>query len=179
MKALLVYSSCDGQTKAIVETIAQELQGKAHVSLYNINDMPEVNLNDYDGVLLGASIRYGHFSKVFKSFVERNCDALNSMPTAFVSVNLIARKAEKQSPQTNGYTRKYLLSTRWKPSLCGVFAGALRYPRYGWLDRVMIQLIMRMTGGETDSSKEIEYTDWEQVRRFGHDFAHLIGADAE
>ncbi|GAB7205818.1 hypothetical protein OS21_23100 [Dickeya oryzae] len=54
-----------------------------------------------------------------------------------------------------------------------VFAGALRYPRYRWFDRVMIQLIMRMTGGETDSTKEIEYTDWEQVARFAQSFGQL------
>jgi menaquinone-dependent protoporphyrinogen oxidase len=30
----------------------------------------------------------------------------------------------------------------------------------------MIQLIMRMTGGETDTSKEVEYTDWQQVAKF-------------
>jgi menaquinone-dependent protoporphyrinogen oxidase len=44
-----------------------------------------------------------------------------------------------------------------------VFAGALRYPRYRWYDRFMIRLIMKMTGGETDTSKEVVYTDWQQV----------------
>ena len=52
-----------------------------------------------------------------------------------------------------------------------MFAGALRYPRYRWFDRIMIQFIMRMTGGETDTSKEVEYTDWEKVTRFAQDFA--------
>jgi hypothetical protein len=27
----------------------------------------------------------------------------------------------------------------------------------------MIRLIMKMTGGETDTSKEVVYTDWQQV----------------
>uniref|UniRef100_UPI0023EDB0E2 flavodoxin domain-containing protein n=2 Tax=Enterobacterales TaxID=91347 RepID=UPI0023EDB0E2 len=59
------------------------------------------------------------------------------------------------------------------PDCCAVFAGALRYPRYGFFDRMMIQLIMRMTGGETDTRKEVEYTDWDQVSRFTHEFAGL------
>jgi menaquinone-dependent protoporphyrinogen oxidase len=37
---------------------------------------------------------------------------------------------------------------------CAVFAGALRYPRYRWYDRFMIRLIMKMTGGETDTVKK-------------------------
>ena len=174
MRALLLYSSREGQTKAIVSYIASQIQGDIKVDLYNLDDMPEVNLADYKGILVGASIRYGHFSKTFKAFIDRNSEILNQMPSAFVSVSLIARKAEKQSPQTNSYTHKYLLSTKWQPTICGVFAGALRYPRYTWLDRVMIQLIMKMTGGDTDSSKDVEYTDWEQVKRFSADFARLI-----
>ena len=45
-----------------------------------------------------------------------------------------------------------------------MFAGALLYPRYKWIDRVMIQLIMKITGGETDTTKEIEYTDWGNLK---------------
>ncbi len=68
------------------------------------------------------------------------------MPSAFFAVNLTARKPEKRSPQTNAYTRKFLLSSPWQPKQCAVFAGALRYPRYRWFDRVMIRFIMKMTG---------------------------------
>jgi menaquinone-dependent protoporphyrinogen oxidase len=54
-----------------------------------------------------------------------------------------------------------------------VFAGALRYPRYRWFDRLMIQLIMKMTGGETDTRKEVVYTDWQQVSIFAREIAQL------
>ncbi|MDI5677166.1 protoporphyrinogen oxidase, partial [Salmonella enterica subsp. enterica serovar Anatum] len=54
-----------------------------------------------------------------------------------------------------------------------VIAGALRYPRYRWYDRLMIKLIMKMSGGETDTSKEVVYTDWEQVAHFAREIAHL------
>jgi len=53
-------------------------------------------------------------------------------------------------------------------------AGALRYPRYNWLDKRLIQLIMRMTGGETDTRREVEYTDWEQVRRLADTVAERL-----
>ena len=61
----------------------------------------------------------------------------------------------------------------WQPDVCGVFAGALRYPRYRWLDRFMIRLIMKMTGGETDVAKEVVYTDWAQVAAFSQEVAQL------
>ena len=99
--------------------------------------------------------------------------ALQALPSAFFSVNLVARKPEKRSPQTNSYTRKFLLRSPWHPDTSAVFAGALRYPRYGWFDRFMIRLIMKMTGGETDTSKEVVYTDWEQVAGFAKEIAQL------
>ena len=61
----------------------------------------------------------------------------------------------------------------WQPKQCSVFAGALRYPRYGWLDKVMIKLIMKMPGGATDTTKEVEFTDWQDVGRLAQEFVRL------
>ncbi len=173
MKALVLYSTRDGQTHAIASYIASCMKEKAECDVIDLVHGEHVNLSQYDQVLIGASIRYGHFNAVLDKFIKRNVDQLYNMPSAFFCVNLTARKPEKRTPQTNPYVRKFLLATPWQPALCGVFAGALRYPRYRWIDKVMIQLIMRMTGGETDTSKEVEYTDWEQVKRFAEDFAKL------
>jgi menaquinone-dependent protoporphyrinogen oxidase len=173
MKALVLYSTRDGQTHAIASYIANCMKEKYECDVIDLLHAQHVTLSRYDKVLVGASIRYGHFNAVLDKFVKQNIQQLNSMPSAFFAVNLTARKPEKRTPQTNSYVRKFLLWTPWKPAMCGVFAGALRYPRYRWVDKVMIQLIMRMTGGETDTSKEVEYTDWEQVKKFAEDFGKL------
>ncbi|MCC3704650.1 menaquinone-dependent protoporphyrinogen IX dehydrogenase [Rouxiella badensis] len=173
MKALVLYSSRDGQTHAIASYIGNIIKEEGECDVMDLQDADAIDLSRYGKVMIGASIRYGHFSPLLDKFVKRHVERLNAMPSAFFSVNLTARKPEKRSPQTNAYTRKFLLATPWKPTQCGVFAGALRYPRYGWLDKVMIQLIMRITKGETDTSKEVEYTDWEQVKQFAVDFDKL------
>lgn len=173
MKSLLLYSSYDGQSKAIMIAIADEMKDIIEYDLLDINLVKNINLADYQSVLIGASIRYGHFNKKVRAFAERYQQALNQMPTAFFSVTLTARKLEKRTPETNAYTRKFLAATPWQPKDCEVFAGALHYPQYKWFDRLMIQLIMRMTGGETDASKDIEYTDWQQVKAFAQRFIKL------
>ncbi|CRG49910.1 protoporphyrinogen oxidase [Yersinia pseudotuberculosis] len=173
MKILILYSSRDGQTKTIASYIAKQLTEAATCEIQDLSQVGQIDLNQYQQVIIGASVRYGHFSPVLNKFVNKHVAQLSQMPSAFFAVNLTARKPEKRSPQTNTYVRKFLLSTPWQPTLCSVFAGALRYPRYSWIDRIMIQLIMRMTGGETDTSKEVEYTDWQQVSRFAQDFLAL------
>lgn len=174
MKTLILFSTRDGQTREIASYIASELKEQGVESdVINLHRCGELQWANYDRIVIGASIRYGHFHSSVDAFVKKHQQVLNSRPSAFFSVNLVARKPEKRSPQTNSYTRKFLLNSPWKPNHCAVFAGALRYPRYGWLDRVMIRLIMQMTGGETDVRKEVVYTDWQQVGRFAHEIAQL------
>ena len=70
---------------------------------------------------------------------------LNAMPSAYFSVNIVARKPGKDSPATNPYVRKFLRSVVWRPRLVEVFAGKLDYPRYGVCDRLIIRFIMLLT----------------------------------
>ncbi|WP_342222083.1 menaquinone-dependent protoporphyrinogen IX dehydrogenase [Candidatus Fukatsuia endosymbiont of Tuberolachnus salignus] len=171
MKVLLLYSSKDGQTKKIATYISGQLSTTVTCKIQKLSPTTEIDLEQYQQIMIGASVRYGHFSPVFNTFIRRHIEQLNHIPGAFFAVNLTARKLEKRSPQTNSYVRKFLSSTPWQPRLSAVFAGALCYPRYGWFDRIMIQLIMHMTGGETDASKEVEYTDWQQVNDFAKAFS--------
>lgn len=176
MKTLVLYSSHDGQTKAIASSIASTLSETLECDVLDLAISMDINLADYQSVVIGASVRYGHFQRSLYKFTKQNVAQLNTMPSAFFAVNLTARKPEKRTPQTNAYTRKFLLATPWLPKQCAVFAGALRYPRYGWLDKAMIKLIMKMTSGETDTSKEVEYTDWQDVTRFAKDFVRLASS---
>ncbi len=173
MKALILFSSRDGQAREIASYIANEIKRQQACDVINILHAGAVDWAQYDRVLIGASIRYGNFHPAVAKFVKENLNELQQRTTGLFSVNLTARKPEKRSPQTNAYTRKFLQHSPWQPECCAVFAGTLRYPRYRWFDRVMIQLIMRMTGGETDSSKEVVYTDWHQVERFAREFVQL------
>ncbi|NIH29347.1 menaquinone-dependent protoporphyrinogen IX dehydrogenase [Hafnia paralvei] len=178
MKTLVLYSSHDGQTKAIASSIASTLSETLECDVMDLALSMDINLANYQSVVIGASVRYGHFQRSLYKFTKQNVAQLNTMSSAFFAVNLTARKPEKRTPQTNAYTRKFLLATPWQPKQCAVFAGALRYPRYGWLDKAMIKLIMKMTGGETDTSKEVEYTDWQDVTRFAKDFVRLSSSAA-
>lgn len=50
-----------------------------------------------------------------------------------------------------------------KPAFATAVAGRLDYPRYRWLDRQAIRLIMKLTGGPTDPRSCTEFTSWEVV----------------
>nr|WP_284676615.1 menaquinone-dependent protoporphyrinogen IX dehydrogenase [Vibrio sinus] len=174
MKVLFLYSSREGQTKKIFEYIDGQLQGD-ECEFKNLHEIEQVDLSLYDRVLVGASIRYGHLNKKLYQFIESHLAQLENSKVAFFCVNLTARKEEqgKDTPEGSAYIQTFLKKSPWKPELIGVFAGALYYPRYNWIDKMMIKLIMTMTGGETDTTKEVEYTNWQKVTLFAEKFKNL------
>ncbi|CAH0534741.1 Protoporphyrinogen IX dehydrogenase [menaquinone] [Vibrio stylophorae] len=161
---LLLYSSTDGHTVKIMHYIEETLAEPCEIM--NVHERGAMDFSGYKRVIIGASIRYGHLSKAFYQFVAQNQTALAQANAAFFCVNLTARKANRNTPETSPYVRTFLKRSPWQPAYMGVFAGALDYPSYRWFDRMMIQLIMKITGGETDTSKSLVYTDWQKVAEF-------------
>lgn len=171
-RILLLYSTTDGHTLKICGRLQQVIERQGHaVTLVAIDTAAGVDLPAFDAIVIGASIRYGHHGKTVVDFIERHTALLDSKPNAFFSVNIVARKPNKNQPDTNPYLRKFLRRIRWRPKLLAVFAGKLDYPRYRFFDRWMIRLIMWMTKGPTDPTAVIEFTDWMQVEAFGRRIA--------
>lgn len=173
-KILILFSSVDGHTIKICSRLKQVIEQKENnVTLLSIEHGRDLDLEFFDKIVIGASIRYGKHRKHVFDFIDGHQALLDSKPNAFFSVNIVARKAEKNTPETNPYLRKFLRLTPWRPKRLAVFAGRLDYPRYGLFDRFMIRLIMRITGGPTDPTTVIEFTDWKKVEEFGQVIAAM------
>lgn len=168
MDYLILYASREGQTRKIAEAIcAQWRAAGADAGLLSIEDpRAQECLLAARCVVIGASIHYGHLPQAFYRFVAQHRAALLERRNAFFCVNLTARKPGKDSPEGSVYMRTFRKRSPWQPERLAVFAGALRYPAYAWYDRLVIRFIMWITGGPTDPSVEVEYTDWDKVRAF-------------
>ena len=166
-KILMLYSTTDGHTLKICERLKKVVdETGCEATLVQVGNFRTLNLSSFDKIVVGASIRYGKHSRQVFDFINEHLPLLERTPNAFFSVNIVARKAEKNRPETNPYVQKFLRHTPWRPNQLAVFAGKLDYPRYGAADRLMIRLIMWMTHGPTDPSTVVEFTDWAQVEAF-------------
>ena len=119
------------------------------------------------------AIRYGkHLPQSARLIAAlRECPA--PPPLALASVCLTARKDGKDTAEGNVYLRKFIARNRLTPALAVAFAGRLDYPRYRFLDRLAIRFIMLMTGGPTDPTATVEFTDWAKVDAFADQVAAL------
>ena len=165
---VIIYSTTDGHTREICSRLQIIIEQDGHqVTLIPIEDASEVELNKFNKIVVGASIRYGKHSKMIYEFISNNQKILDEKPNAFFSVNVVARKPDKNRPETNPYLKKFLSQISWKPKELAVFAGKIDYQKYTILDRLMIRMIMWITKGPTDPKANIEFTDWNQVNNFG------------
>jgi len=169
--SLIIYSSTDGQTKTICEKIKSFSKNSESIKLISLEEASDFNLKSYEDIIIGASIRYGKHSKNLYKFISSNKETLEKKRSAFFSVNVVARKPEKNTPETNPYMKKFLKISNWKPDKLGVFAGKVNYPNYGFFDKYIIRLIMFITKGPTDTTKSFEFTDWSKVEDFAKELS--------
>ena len=163
---LVIYSSTDGHTKKICERIKNLINNGNLVELFSLEEAKQIELSNFENIVIGASIRYGKHSRQLYNFIKSNKNILDQKKCAFFSVNVVARKPEKNTAETNPYINKFLKISKWKPNKIGVFAGKVDYPSYNLIDKYIIKFIMFITKGPTDTSQSYEFTDWSKVDDF-------------
>ena len=175
-RILLIYASTEGQTALIAERMAHTLREKAHtVDLQPADvDWAKVEFAAYDGVIIGASIHYGHHPAYLRTLVRRHRGALAERPNAFFSVSLSAGGPRPKPAAAQRYIDKFLRRTGWQPQVSASIAGAVKYSVYGPIKRRVMIVFVGLGGGETDTSRDYEYTDWGAVERFAGEFAQRL-----
>lgn len=162
MRNIFIYSTSNGQSLKICNAINKNKESL----IIDIDKIKTVELNKFDQIIIGASVKYGDHNKKIYDFIKNNKILLETKKTGFFSVNATARKSEKNKPETNPYVIKFLKKTKWTPDNIGVFAGKIDFPNYNFLEKYIIKVIMWITNGPTDTSKTFEFTDWEDVKKF-------------
>ena len=170
---LVLYHSYDGQTARIAERIGEVIRQAGHnqvaVQRFDGNEVPR--LDGFAGVIVGAAIRYGHHERAFEKALKPQAQQLAARPNAFFSVCLSAGGPGHKPEAARRYVEDFCKRTGWEPREVASIAGALQYSKYGPVIKLLMKMIVGISGGETDSSRDYEYTDWAAVERFARDFA--------
>ena len=172
---LALYATREGQSRRIAEHIAAtaRLRGQAAAVMDAAHIPADFSLEDYSAAFLAASVHSHRHEKEMSNFVKRHIHELDRLPTAFLSVSLSEAGAEdSKAPQAKREAaaldaRKmmegFLKETGWHPKEAQPVAGALMYSKYNFLMRYIMKRIARQAGGDTDTSRDYEYTNWAAV----------------
>jgi len=169
---LIVYATREGQTARIARHIADTLAAQGHAPELVDADHPArpLRLERFDVAVVGAPIHATGYPRSIVRFVREHTEFLESVPSAFFSVGLaVASRTSDGRAQTLAVVEKFVEQTGWRPRRVELVAGALPYSRYNFVIRFIMRRIAAKEGGDTDTSRDYEYTDWRAVERFARE----------
>jgi menaquinone-dependent protoporphyrinogen oxidase len=173
-RLLILYGTTNGHTRKIAIALGETLGEQGFpCDVIDAERIPrELDPAAYDGVVVAASIHAGGYQRAVKRWVRRHAGQLNLVPSAFVSVclGILERRPEAQT-EVRAIMNRFLQASGWQPTITKTVAGALLYTQYDWLTRCFMKRIVAKAGGDTDTTRDYEYTDWDDLRRFAQDFA--------
>jgi menaquinone-dependent protoporphyrinogen oxidase len=177
---LILYGTTHGQTAKIASSIADSLRDVPFdVDVADAASRPP-KPDGYDAVIVAASVHARGYQRAVRRWVRRYAKELNAKPTALVSVCLgvLQRDAAVQR-EVAAIPMRFAERQGWHPLTIKVVAGALPYTRYNLLTRRIMRRIVARAGGDTDTTRDYEYTDWADVKTFATAFAELVSRAGE
>ena len=143
--------------------MSEKLNKEKIISVSSIEEYKNTSYQSSTKQLLEQAKDTAITAKMLMSLFKKLEKYQRKKKTAFFSLNLTARKPEKNSPETNPYIIKFLKKVEWEPTKKAVFAGRLDYPSLDCANKLAILFIMVITNGPKDISKVYELTDWKKV----------------
>lgn len=173
-RVLIVYASRYGQTARIAGRLAEQLDHAGHqVTLQDIRQGQPPAAADL--VVVGAPIYAGRYARSLVRWLERAHPA--PARSVFFNVSGSASSADSRGrEQALEHAAQFLRRLDWRPSRVEAFAGAIPYTRYGLITRWMMKRIIGRAGGDTDTSRDYEYTDWGAVDDFAAELSARLRA---
>ncbi len=171
-RVLIVYGSSYGQTAKIATFVRELLIAQGCDVLLMQGDQPReaFRVSEFDGVLVGASLIGGTYQSYIARFVREHRNALNQVPSGFFAVSGSAGSPHAENrAEAVRHMEVFLAEAGWRPRTVASVAGAMAYSRYNPILRFVMRRLARQNG-ETDTRRDREYTDWNQVRRFAERF---------
>lgn len=174
-RVLILYGTSEGQTARIARAMARRLEADAIDSDVVQAGTLEPRPCDYAGVIVAGSLHAGGYQKPVAKWIRAHLAEFGNRPAAFVSVCLaVASKQQKARDEAHAIPRGFVDRLGWNPTVIKVVAGALPYTKYNLFIRWIMKRIASEAGGDTDTSRDYEYTDWKDLNDFVDRFAALV-----
>jgi menaquinone-dependent protoporphyrinogen oxidase len=174
-RILVIYGTTDGQTAKVAQSIGDTLRTNGEDADVVDAGAAVPNPQEYAAVVVAASVHASGYQRSVRRWVRAHAQALNGKPTAFVSVCLAVLQREPEvQDELSAIVDRFLAVTGWHPTMTKLVAGALRYTRYNPIKRWVMKRIAGKAGGDTDTSRDHEYTDWNDLRAFAVQFDQRV-----
>ena len=175
------YATTDRHTRRVAERLVAIFRDRGFTSLaidVASSDADYVDWKRVRAAIVGASLHAHRHQRSAAAFVREHGGDLNSHPSAFFSVSLSAASAHPEERAAAAQlARAFPSAGGWHAEEIVCVAGRLAYTQYRFLTRVIMKRIARREGAPTDTSRDHEFTDWNELARLADSIARRIAVD--
>lgn len=177
-RLLFAYATTDGHTRRVTERLAAVARDAGHeVTVVDVGAGEAPAVEGFDLVAFGGSVHLGALQKPLLAYARDAAPALGETPTGLYVVCLAASQTDDAARrECDGYVEQFVDGTGVRPTHARAVAGVLAYTRYNVVKRFALRQIARLKGLSTDTSRDHEHTDWNDVERFGRALAEAAAA---
>lgn len=166
---LVVHASRYGSTREVAERVGATLRALGLA----VDVQPAGSVSDLSGhsaVILGTAYYYGKMLKVGVAFLERNRDALETMPTALFALGPIA--ATGDPAEARGQIEATLAKLEWfKPVTTEMFGGKYD-PR---VVRGLDKMVTKLKASPMHGLAACDGRDWDFIDRWAGSLPDALG----
>lgn len=173
-RILIAFGTTEGHTRKIAERVQEWLSEYGiEADLFDTASPPgPIDWGAYQGAILAGSLHQAKHQPSLEKFVIDSKSHLSAFPTLFLSSSMSAvGKDDVHQRDAWKCIDQFYDQTGFTPTLASPVAGALPYTKYNWLEKVLMRAIVSREGGDTDTSRDYEYTDWPELRKLVMGFA--------
>ena len=158
MKTAIIYASSRGTTEKAAEMLKGKIDGE--VTLINAKKVKELNLANYDSVILGSSIHAGMVQGKIKKLLELHQEELKTKRIGLFICCM--NEGEKALQQFNLAYPEFL---RNQAVATGLFGGEFDFSKMNFFEKMIIKM---MDNKATDISTLSE----DEIANFAKKFNH-------
>ena len=134
MKILIVYSTKHGCTDKCSLALSNEIE--LNTTLINLEITSDINLAEFDTIIIGGSIHAGMINRKIKKFIENNMNTLLDKKTGlFLCCLFDGEKALQQ------FQDAYPETLRNKAIAHGLFGGELDFEKMNFFERAIVKKV--------------------------------------
>lgn len=143
MKSLIVYCSTHGTTEKAVQLLSKELEGDI-TALDLKRDKHDVDVRDFDSIIIGGSIHVGNIQRKVKLFIRNNLDVLMTK-----KIGLFLCCMYDGVTATDQFEQAFPAELRKVAVVSGLFGGELILSKMNFFEK---QIIKKVSGVTADTS---------------------------
>lgn len=154
MSVLIAFASKHGCTEKCAAKLAQKLDGR--VDLYDLKSGRDINLSEYDKVIIGSSVYVGKVHKEAEEFCKKNLELLTSK-----KLGLFICGSQEGEALTQELNVAYPKELQEKAAAIDCFGGEFTFSKMNFMEKTIVKVIAK-TNKDTSSINEDKITAFAQ-----------------